>query len=530
MNGAGDIGVPGAVPDLDAGARHAPAAAGRPPRGGFVATHWRGELPLGRSLWLHAVLAGGLAGLAATALSVLVDVTAGSVRLVAAAALLAWPLALALQAWGIVGAWRSAARPVQRRPAWAGLASRGLLALLAALTLALAAWRDLPRAPTLLRLALGNDPQGQATVDPSPDGQRLRLRGWLGPGDAARVQQGMAAAPDVRVLELDLTGGRFQEALQLAGAVRGQGWTLRVNGSCLDACTVVLMAGKVRQLMPQSRWGIARPAPVSGNPVFKHLARQRLAALYRAAGVPAALVTTGLAMPRDFHWHAAWDELAAAGVATVQPHPLAVALPKLREAGAAELADTLHSHPRWHGLDQRFPGTIAAAVERVQAARANGADDDAAMLAALETVEPLLARLLFNASPELREQFARLLLEALQATRGDAGGSSCVGLLAGDAAARRAMPAELALREAVWMADAAAERPRETPPRVPSGIELEVVRRWLGPEAPALLAGLRHPGDAGERHCARITALLTHVLQLPPGERRLALRMAFERP
>ena len=496
--------------------------------GGFIGAHGRGELPLARALGLGLV-AGGLAGLAATALSVLVDVTDGPVQLAALLALLAWPAALAVQAWGLVGAWRSAGPPGQLQSAWMGVAARGVLVLFAAAALATTAWRDVPRAPTLARLALGSDPQGQATVSASEDGHRLQLRGWLAPGDAARVQQAMAAAPAARVLEIDSPGGRFREAQQLAGALRGQGWTVRVRGTCRDACTMVLMAGAVRQLLPEAQWGIAQPVAVSSNPLFKPLVRQRLAALYAAAGVPPALVSTGLAMPRDFHWHAAWNDLAAAGVASTEPYPLDVALPRRREAPAAEVADTLRSHPRWHGLDRRFPGTIAAAVERIQAARSAGADDATAMLAALETVEPLLARLLFNASPELREQFAQLLLQALQSPPAE-GSTRCVGLLAGDAAARRAMPPALAAREAVWMADAAAEAPRETPPRVPSGIELEVVRRWLGADAPAQLAGLRHPGEAGVRHCERIAALLTHTLQLPPGERRLALRMAFERP
>ena len=496
--------------------------------GGVIGAHWRGELPLARSLGLHAIVLGGLAGLAATALSVLVDVTDGSVQLAALLALLASPAALAVQAWGIVGAWRSAGPQGQLASPWMGVATRGLLALLGVAALATMAVRDLPRTPMLARLALGSDPQGQVAVSVSEDGHRLELRGWLAPGDAARVQQAMAAAPALRVLEIDSTGGRFQEALQLAGALRGQGWTVRVRGSCRDACTMVLMAGAVRQLLPDARWGLAQPVAVSSNPLFKPLVRQRLTRLYTAAGVPQGLVKTGLAVPHDFHWHAAWNELAAAGVASTLPYPLDVALPR-REAPPGELADTLRSHPRWHGLDRRFPGAIAAAVERVQAARNGGADDEAAMLAALETVEPLLARLLFNASPELREQFAQLLLQALQAPAPE-GRAKCVGLLAGEAAARRAMPAALAAREAVWMADAAAEAPRETPPRVASGIELEVVRRWLGAEAPALLAGLRHPGDAGVRHCERITALLTHTLQLPPGERKLALRMAFERP
>ena len=496
---------------------------------GFLGVHWRGQLPLARSLWLHAVLAGTLAAMAAAALSTQVDVTAGSVRPLAGLALLAWPLALALQAWGIVGAWRSSGRGAEGRPAWATLASRALLASLAALALASAIWHDLPRSPGLARLVFGNDPQGEAATSLSADGQRLQLRGWLGLGSAARVQQAAAAAPALRVLEIDSPGGRFQEALQLAGALRGQGWTVRVRGTCLDACTMVLMAGAVRQLLPDAQWGVVRPAPVSFNPLFERLAQRRLAALYTGAGLPEALVKTGLAMPHDFQWRAAWNDLAATGVATTLPHPLDVALPPQPDTPASELAEALRSNPRWHGLERRFPGTIATAAERLRSARASGADHEAAMLAALETTEPLLAKLLFNAGPELREQFVQLLLPALKATRDD-GHGACVRLLSGEAAARRALPPPLAAREAVWLADAAAEPRRETMPRVPSTIELEVVRRSLGPDAPALLTGLRHPGEAGVRHCDRIAALLVQVQQLPSAERKLAVRLMFERP
>lgn len=484
---------------------------------------------MARSLWLNAVLAGGLAAMATAALSMQVDVTDGPVRPVAALALLAWPLALAVQAWGIVGAWRSTSRDAEGRPARATLASRALLAVVAASMLSSAGWHDLPRSAGLARLALGSDPQGDMSASLSADGQRLQLRGWLGPGSAARVQQAATAAPAVRVLEIDSPGGRFQEALRLAGALRGQGWTVRAKGACLDACTVVLMAGTVRQLLPDTQWGVVRPAPVSFNPLFERLAKRRLAALYTGAGLPETLVKTGLAMPHDFQWRAPWKDLAAAGVATTLPYPLDVPLPAQLDTPATELAEALRSNPHWHGLERRFPGTIATAAERLYRARAGGAGQDAAMLAALETTEPLLAKLLFNAGPELRDQFAQLLLSALKAMRDD-GNGSCARLLSGDAAARRAMPPPLAAREAEWLGDAAAEPTRDAGPRAPADIELDVVRRALSPDAPALLMGLRHPGEAGRRHCDRMATLLARVQQLSPAERRLAVRLMFERP
>ena len=523
---AGEAELPPLPPGADTRAPHHDSR--RRTGGGFLGAHWRGELSLARSLWLHAVLPGALAALAAAALAMQVDVTDGPVRLAALGALLAWPLALAVQAWGLVGAWRSAGRSAAR-PAWIAPAARALVAVLALLALASTAWHDVPRSAMLARLALGGDPQGQVAISTSTDGQRLQLSGWLAPGDAERVLQAAAAAPGARVLEIDSRGGRFQEALRLAGALRGQGWTVRARNQCVDACTVVLSAGAVRQLLPEAQWGITRPAPVSFNPLFKHLAKRRLATLYAGAGVPETLVKTGLALPQAFQWRASWADLAAAGAITTQAYPLDVALPARRDAATAELADTLRSNPHWHGLERRFAGTIAAAAERLRGARDGGAADDAAMLAALETTEPLLAKLLFSASAELRDQYAQLLLQQLRAVRDDKP-AACSGLLEGDAAARRALPAALALREAVWLGDAAAEGPRDTAARTPSAIELEVVRRSLGAEAPALLMGLRHPGDAGPRHCDRIAALLAQVQQLPPAERRLAVRLMFEKP
>jgi len=139
-----------------------------------------------------------------------------------------------------------------------------------------------------------------------------------------------------------------------------------------------------------------------------------------------------------------------------------------------------------------------------------------------------MPKLLFNAGPEIREQFIDLLSDQLAARHG-ADRDACRGLLDADAAVRRGLPAALLLRESAWLIDAAAEPVRDTAARRTSALETEVARRSLGERAPALLASLWRPVDHRSQECGRASALIAAVTQLPAAERRLALRLVFER-
>lgn len=510
----------------------APATpAGRRWPGRHIAAHWRGELPLPLSFWIHGALIGLLCSLAAGALLTRIDITDAPLRWPALAALFGWPLLLAIQAWGFVGAWRSAgaANRDGRSAVWVH-GCRLAVAAGAAGALLSTGLHFLPRVPEFIRIVLGTDPRGQVMATRSADGHRLRLKGWLGIGDGARVRQLIAGAPQVRLLELDSPGGRFDEALALADALRGQGWTIRVRGTCRDACTLVFMAGQVRQLLPGAEWSVHRPPAAVFNPLFTQIAKRELAARYRQAGLPDSLVKMSLAMPPAHRWTSTWGELAAAGIVSTPPYPLDIDVPRRRDTPTTELVEALHTNPTWHALERRFPGSIAEAAQRMQAARERGATDEVALLMAQGVVEDLLPQLLFNASPPLREQYVALLAQQIQAARDGGLARFAASLLKGDSAARRALPVALAVRESVWLADAAAEPVRQAPARQANTIELEVVRRTLGADAPALLAGLRRAGEANGRQVDRIAALLSEVQRLPHAERRLAIRLMFERP
>ena len=499
--------------------------------GPALAAHWRGELPLPRAFWLHFVLPVGLAGLLVGGLGTALAVHGDRLQAGSAALLMAWPLLCVLAVWAAPGAWRSARAHVQRggAPLWALAAQGAVLLVLAALAVATGA-HFVPHIADHVKLAQGGDPLGPLQATLTHDGRRLRLVGPMGQGDAARVLRLLQDAPQVALIELQSPGGRVAEALQIAQAVRSRAAQTRAVGPCDNACVLVFLAGSARQVMPGAGLGFHRLPVPSFNPLWRSQARREQVALWRQAGLPEAFILNTLSSPPSAAWRPNSGELLAAGLIGVPDRPLDIALPAAGGALPADYADALTSNPVWQAIEARYPGTVETAAQRMHGARAGPADDDTTQVEAQRVMQALVSDLLHHAGPEIRLQFVALLADQLD-TLGPGAADRCTALLAGDAAALRGMPATLARRESAWLVDAAAERGRGAAAGRRSGLELEVVRRTLGDRAPALLQGLGRQAQADGRgpRCELATALIKEVLLLPAAERRLALRLMYER-
>ena len=224
------------------------------------------------------------------------------------------------------------------------------------------------------------------------------------------------------------------------------------------------------------------------------------------------------------------QDLATGGLIMEPRWTLEVELPVQNTPIPIDMVDALQARQTWHALEQRFPGSISLAAQRMHAARARKASDAVVLTERQRVVETLLQRLLSDASPAAREKHVALLVEQLRATR-TAGAGACRDVLSGDAAARRTLPGNLVLREAEWMVATAAEPVRRTREHGSTALdlelELEVIRRTLGDDAPARLAALRKGVRAGAGDCASAILLLDTVKRLPPSQRGLAARMLF---
>lgn len=493
--------------------------------------HLAGEFPLAQSLWMHALLVPLPLALWLGGVDAWVRLHGSGLWIDAVLMLLGWPLVLAIVAWGVVGTWRSAGwrlrgRPVERLQA---LAVRAGAVLLAVAALALVGVQAGPRVWPWLQQLVGRDPAGEGTVQVSADGRRLQLRGPLSWGLARKVQAAMAAAPQLRLVTLESSGGRLDEALRIAALVRHRNLPTRAIGACDGLCPLVFLAGSQRQLLPGARLGLQRQAAGDFNPPYQAMVNRDFARVLSAYGFAPHLVTKTLATPPPALWFPERDELAASGLISRPTRPLDVDLPAPQGALLADYAEALLASPLWQALEQRFPGAQAMAAQRMFEASPQGAE--AVQAAGYEVVAAQMPGLLAQASPETRWLFTEVL-QAQMAALAAQDAAWCRDLLRGDAAAHRRLPPALAWREAEWLLLALQEAPRAAATRKPNALELEVIRRTLGQRAPLLLMQLWRSADAlppEEPDCARGQAMLAELGSLAAPQRRLALRLIYER-
>jgi hypothetical protein len=262
----------------------------------------------------------------------------------------------------------------------------------------------------------------------------------------------------------------------------------------------------------------------SSWPVIQRAASQRMAALYREAGLPEALIDRALGGGRSGLWVLDGHDIQRAGLVGVPGRPLDVELAAGLAASLDDDAEALGTHPIWRALDQRFPGTLTAAAQALAAARQAGATGEGLHLAAQTVLQPLWAPLLAQVDAPLREKFVRGHAEALRAAR-QQGEAACAQVMTGDPAARRQLPLPQRLQEAEWLSDALADATPHAPSRAPTAIEREVLQHALGRGAPAALAGLRPWPAQPPLSCGAAIQLLDKVVGLAVPERRLALRL-----
>lgn len=502
---------------------------------GWFSRHWHGELSLATSFWLNNVLLSIPAGFAVGALAAWITATGDLLRSGSLAVLVATPLLLLFNTWAIVGAWRAARGYLEIGGAalWGRLAQL-LLALGALGTIGHAAFEFGPQVPTYVRLARGIDPIGNLRATLSPDGTRMRLEGPIGAGDASRIGAQLNAAPLLRVLELDSPGGRLKEAERLAAVVRGKNLRTRTTGACESACTLLHMAGARRQLQPGARLGFHSAYTGTWNPVLDRLANRELARIYREAGLSEHFIQRTLATPPWQMWHPSRAELAAAELLSVPERPLDLELPSRPDAPPAEYSALMESSDVWLALERRVPGVMALAGGRMASARSTSADEGEVQVRAQRVVEALLPDLLAGASPVQHEAYLLLLIDQAEAAL-QQGGGACLAVLAGDAAARRALPPALVQREAEWLIATAADVPPEGAKKQQSALEREVLERRLGPRTAAALPRAWRAGQAQAeardpaQECRRTLELLRTAAALPGAERRLAARVIFLR-
>ncbi|MCE5242232.1 MAG: hypothetical protein ABFD98_17925 [Syntrophobacteraceae bacterium] len=284
--------------------------------GTYVVRHWRGELPLGVSCWVNAVLLSVLFHSLVSPCLGLVNAEA-SPRTFAVAVLSLWLIYYTIASWQYVGLWRSARHQLRR--GGRRLPARAVQVFVVFGTLAAMQtlfFTALPQSKEYAEIAMRLDPCSRYTLRVLHGGTELEISGAIGFGLTDRVREHLDANPGVRIIRLNSSGGRVGEARRLHELIAKRRLATYSSQGCYSACTDAFMGGVLRVLHRDARLGFHRP-------FFPGLSADEAEASVRserdfliARGISAGFVEKALSTPSGNMWFPSTFELLQAHVIT----------------------------------------------------------------------------------------------------------------------------------------------------------------------------------------------------------------------
>lgn len=285
------------------------------PRRTWIRGHWRGRLPLLVSA-LFITIGAGVALTWGASLLIWVIAEGSTSSQQAAVAWLGIGAFLTLfWIWNLVGTWRSAAVHMDRGGSIFLATAVRMMVALGLLFIAVQSPRLIVQTAELASLAAGRDPLGPvAAMQPSGDGARIRIDGLLSSGAGMHFEQILNRTPHARIVELDSSGGRLLEARNIADLVRGRQLATHVEGECISACTLVLIAGVERSAIPDARIGFHQPRFPGLTAAGRRDAIDRMRQLYRQGGIADSFLEDVLDVPPEKIWYPPRARLVREGI------------------------------------------------------------------------------------------------------------------------------------------------------------------------------------------------------------------------
>ena len=216
---------------------------------GYLARHWRGQLPLAQTFWVN-----GLVSLSPFAVWVaFADTTIHAAK--SASGLLLFGvlpfLALVLvDLWGAVGIWRCAGRQTifgRRTPAWV---ERGAQAVVVANVVAVVAAMVLIADQS--RAILRGPPPVTPAYEVTLRGNTAVFQGRMNTAAAAELELLLSDKSVRRLAIARSTGGEVGSTAKLVKLIHARKLFVVALANCDSACTALFSAGDVRAIVPQT--------------------------------------------------------------------------------------------------------------------------------------------------------------------------------------------------------------------------------------------------------------------------------------
>jgi hypothetical protein len=501
----------------------------REPDGWFLGNLWRGEYSLGATIWGSGAIFLLISFMALAGLGLLTD----RVSLVVTARLLVgvFALIILLALFHGVGIWRAAGNSARRGArAWALLARLGVLADLAGGGWIM--WQyQWPQIREHALIALERDPLAPLQVDVTTNGTVLLLHGTFGTGSADKVRAALESTPGIRIIALSSSGGRLREADEIAQLARERKLDTYVDTRCESACTYVFLAGAERAATPNARIGFHSPSFAGVNPLGQRLALGRMLGTYKNAGVPENFLARIAQTDASAMWYPTAQELQDAGVINrVSLGGETSAIAALTGHSKEDIVELYRNMPVMKAVERHFPGTIEEAARVAWVAHLEGHADTALNTATRSVLAARFPQILATADDARLDDFARLLLDQMQAAR-ELGFDACHLLLLGSLNIEQVLPPQLVEREIQLTLDILAADSLVSRPPVDQLAFQEVSAAALETMDQKRIDVVANPAgymDQPQLRCESYIDFYERVLKLPEERRHVMLRGMFQ--
>jgi len=279
---------------------------------GYLARHWRGQLPLPVSYWVNGALLS--IGLVISAFKVAVHFP--SARGIAASILGAFVVFSFAGIWQAVGTWRSVRHYVENDGSvvWAAVAR--LTCIVCLLSYVVISLAEIPTLRESFRVVTYRDRSLPSQIRVLNSGKEVEISGGLSPGTADTLRDVLNKTTTIRIVQLNSNGGRIEEGVRLGELIEARGLTTFTARECVSACVLAFMGGGERYLGAKGRLGFHQASYFGGEGDMARAGTERERQVLLRKGLSEAFVSKALSTPASSMWLPTTKELLEARVVT----------------------------------------------------------------------------------------------------------------------------------------------------------------------------------------------------------------------
>lgn len=296
-----------------------PGQGEKPGRQNWVASHFRGDLPLAASYWINSIVVGILIYVTGPVIAAAVrryeyaySLTAGFIGY--------WIVVFMLQIWLWVGIWRSSNRHISttKRSFWATAAKIMVcLSVLGTLARFVTYQYGFPAIVESFKYADTVNSLSDFTIAVKDGGKVLSYSGPIGLKSVAAVREALEDNPDIEIAELNSRGGLIDKAYQLLHLILVYRLTTYTDKQCYSACTIVFMGGRERYLKDGAALGFHRPQQIFFNQQASIYVVEGIIQSFYRLGYDRSFIDRAFRKtPNRNLWRPSYKELYAAHVIT----------------------------------------------------------------------------------------------------------------------------------------------------------------------------------------------------------------------